>query len=1129
MTKGVWYDFVFRFVWRDDFSGTVQGWMKRRSSNTYTEVMPLTHTPTLYSATDNGQIVSSRIGPYFGIYRPRNVANDMTLWMDEIRRGPTFADVALPGPSIAGTAQAGSTLTASPGAWGSSPTTFGYQWRRCDSAGNGCSNIGGATGQSYVVAAADVNSTIRVVVTGTNASGSSSATSDQTAVVGSGGPPGGGTSLGKTAVGASTHPLGGDYLEVSGRYALASAQPVTKLTAYLKGGGSATAMRAVIYSDSGNKPGAFVAVSQPVSIGAGQAAGWVDFPLSSTALPAGQYWLGLWASNTSALGFYDGVSGSGYYAPATYSAGGSAPAAWPGGGSDDALAYSLYATVGTGGGGGASPPVNTSLPTISGTAQEGQTLTPNNGGWDNSPTSFTYQWQRCDSGGANCAATGATGSTYTPAAADVGGTIRVRVTATNAGGSANATSNQTAVVQAAAAPAPLGSTVVGAQTHRFIADFMEVSGRYTLASAQTLTKLTAYLQGGSLATPMRAVIYADSGNQPGAFVAASQQVTISVGQAAGWVDFPVSGSPTLPAGKYWLGLWASKSSVLGYYDDVFASGYYVPATYSATGNPPAGWPGAGSSGDTLSYSLYATLGGGSSPPPGAPANTSLPAITGSATQGQLLTASNGTWTNNPTGFAYQWRSCDGGGASCANVGGATTSTYTPAGGDVGRTLRVVVTATNAGGSVSATSNQTAIVQAGQVGPALGKTSVGAQTHKFVRDFMEVSGRYTLSSAQPVTKLTAYLQGGGVATAMRAMIYADSGNEPGAFVAVSQPVTIAAGQAGGWVDFPVSGSPTLPAGQYWLGLWASNTMVLGYYDDVPVSGRYAPGTYSATGNPPANWPTASSSSDTLSYSLYATLFVQPTPTNTALPAITGTTTQGQQLSTSNGAWSGSPTGYAYQWRRCDSGGASCASIGGATGSTYTLVSGDVGKTLRVVVTATNAGGSTPATSNQTAVVTPAAPANTALPAIAGTAAQGQVLTAGNGDLVEQPDRLRLPVAALRQRWGELLGDRRRNRLHLHPRRRRCRPDDPRAGDGNERGRLHCGDLDPDRGRDPGGAREHGPAGDRRHGSAGADADRDERELDRQPDLRLSMAALRLGRGELREHRRGDRLRLRPGCR
>jgi hypothetical protein len=95
-----------------------------------------------------------------------------------------YAPVNTAVPTISGTPQVGSTLTASPGTWTSDTTpTFTYQWRNCDAQGNNCASISGATATTYVVASADLAKTIRVVVTATNPSGASSATSAQTAAV----------------------------------------------------------------------------------------------------------------------------------------------------------------------------------------------------------------------------------------------------------------------------------------------------------------------------------------------------------------------------------------------------------------------------------------------------------------------------------------------------------------------------------------------------------------------------------------------------------------------------------------------------------------------------------------------------------------------------------------------------------------------------------------------------------------------------------------------------------------------------------------------------------------------------------------------------------------------------------
>ena len=83
-----------------------------------------------------------------------------------------------------------------------------------------------------------------------------------------------------------------------------------------------------------------------------------------------------------------------------------------------------------------------------------------------------------------------------------------------------------------------------------------------------------------------------------------------------------------------------------------------------------------------------------------------------------------------------------------------------------------------------------------------------------------------------------------------------------------------------------------------------------------------------------------------------------PTNLTLPSISGSAVQGQALAETHGGWSGSPTGYAYQWERCDGLGDGCQAIGGAVSQSYTLTAADVGSTVRVQEIASNGAGISP---------------------------------------------------------------------------------------------------------------------------------------------------------------------------
>ena len=138
-----------------------------------------------------------------------------------------------------------------------------------------------------------------------------------------------------------------------------------------------------------------------------------------------------------------------------------------------------------------------------------------------------------------------------------------------------------------------------------------------------------------------------------------------------------------------------------------------------------------------------------------------------------------------------------------------------------------------------------------------------------------------------------------------------------------------------------------------------------------------------------------------------------PSNTVKPALSGTAKEGQVLSTTDGTWTGTaPITFSYQWLRCDPVTWVCPAIAGATGSSYTLTSADIGFKLQSSVTATNVAGQATAKSYASAVVSAAAPSNTAKPALSGMAKEGQVLSTTDGTWTgTAPITFCLPVAAL----------------------------------------------------------------------------------------------------------------------
>jgi hypothetical protein len=284
----------------------------------------------------------------------------------------------------------------------------------------------------------------------------------------------------------------------------------------------------------------------------------------------------------------------------------------------------------------------------------------------------------------------------------------------------------------------------------------------------------------------------------------------------------------------------------------------------------------------------------------------------------------------------------------------------------------------------------------------GQQQVGTLVDWGGPNWLDVSGPYAVASAVSVTKLSAYVAGGGTVSHLRGVIYTDSAGKPGAFAAVTPVLTINANQAAGWVDLTFPSAVSLPAGSYWLGYWYADYQSRHAYLNVSGSERYAPATYNATGNPPASFPTGGTS--TSSYSLYATYTTSTTtaaPVNTAPPVITVSENfPNYTFSATQGTWTNSPTSYSYNWCTSPSDVGTIYTCQGSTGPTLTLPwPGTEALWLTVSVTATNAAGS--ATAQAFINFSPAEFTVLALPEITGTPRVGSTLTATRGGYLGPP--------------------------------------------------------------------------------------------------------------------------------
>jgi hypothetical protein len=308
---------------------------------------------------------------------------------------------------------------------------------------------------------------------------------------------------------------------------------------------------------------------------------------------------------------------------------------------------------------------------------------------------------------------------------------------------------------------------------------------------------------------------------------------------------------------------------------------------------------------------------GSALPQAPPTNEKPPAISGQAFAGEVLTTTNGEWSQQIVAFGYQWYRCDSTGGNCVPIANGRFQTYELQDDDVGRTIRVLVSASNAQSETgfSPLSAQTDVVQPGTGAPRL--TTEPRITGSPVEGQQLTATPGTWSGRQPISFAFQWMRCG-----------ADGG-------------------------LPDASNCTAISG-------ATSTRYRLAAADVArrmrvrVTARNSLGQRTAASNP--------------------TAAVAPgkAPVNTKKPSVSGSWVEGASATVDRGTWTGASS-YTYQWLRCNSSGGSCGGIAGATSTQYRLTSSDVGRKVRVNVTARNTAGSTTVLSTESGTVAAAGPA------------------------------------------------------------------------------------------------------------------------------------------------------------
>lgn len=937
---------------------------------------------------------------------------------DEARSAQTAvideeAPTSVGAPTIVGDSAVDGELYVEDGIWsGLAPLQLSYQWSQCDSAGDNCVEVPGATSDFYSLLEGDVDSTFKVAVTAENAFGDDTVTTGASEVIAESSfespsgpevdePP---AITGSAEEGATLTADPGEWdgdgdvtfsyqWQVCGAgYECSDIDDATASTYEANADDIGYFLRVVVTAedDSG------LAIA---SAHTGQSVRSADGP-ANTAAPV----ISGTAKEGEALSVSEGswTGDSPFdYEYQWFACGPAdlcddiddADEATHDATAEDVGHYLVVAVTATDADGEtttvrssasaavvASSPVATAAPSIEGDPIEGEELTVDDGTWEGDlPITLSYQWRSCSSDGDDCAdISGETDPTYTLGAGDIGTTIRVEVTGTNSGDSAAAVTEPTAPVSASGGP--------------------------TLTAPITLVE-----------TPQEGVLFTgDHGTWTG----------------TGTIDYAYQWQSCSSPGPECHNI--EGADEIGYTPDASDEGTKLRLLVTASDS-------AGST--IVSSSVTRTvIGEGSRSPDDFPVKlVNLPSISGVAEEFKTVTATPGDWTGEDLTFEYKWLSCNAAGSQCAPIEGQTEPSYNVGSGDVGSTLRVWVKATSGSTTHTVSSAPSAVVEAhdygvpevwgdaidgsmlyggtGQWDPETEFEFQWQRCNDLGTECVDIedadSQEYRIGTADidhsirlEVTGTTS--EGPEVRTSLPTAVVVESSGAPtpgewppSVYYDGANDGQILYADYGGW-----TGHQGLSYEYEWLrcdGDGDNCTTVSGETSDhLETDSGDLGNTFRVrvTATNPFGSDDATSEATEVLTSAPPSLGGAPAVSASSYPIL-----EGAELSADSGYWYGSkPSSFSYQWERCDGYNDGCSSIVGATNETYTVVEEDESRYVRVQVTATNAYGSDAAASESFWVEPPPAPEgnNTERPTISGDPRYLEELTADEGEWDFEPD-------------------------------------------------------------------------------------------------------------------------------